>query len=78
LEGNRTAAAVEELVLGRMAITLTKEQAAQLIPLLSRAVEENSDLSEEGPNYTIAEMFEKKKNTRSTPAQIYLLVSLEE
>ena len=61
-----------------MSVTLTKEQAAMLLPLLTQTVSagESSGGAEEGPNYSIAEMFtKKKKNTRCTPAQNYLLVS---
>lgn len=50
-------------------VTLSKEQAALLLPLLKSEAQSED-------KFTIAEMFSrKKKNARSTPAQ-YLLVSL--
>ena len=71
----------------KMSVTLSKEQAAVLLPLLPNlaglvaaaqpAVTANSDgVHQQEPSYSVSEMFEKKKkNTRSTFAQNYLLVS---
>ena len=50
-------------------VTLSKEQAALLLPLLKSEAESED-------KFTIAEMYSWKKNARSTPAQKYLLVSL--
>ena len=70
-----------------MSVTLTKEQAAILLPLLPNLAElvtaaqpeetvKGGEAQQEEPSYSISEMFEmKKKNTRSTIAQNYLLVS---
>ena len=66
-----------------MSVTLTKEQAAILLPLLpnlaglvTAAQPEETAKGGEEPSYSISEMFEKKKkNSRSTIAQNYLLVS---
>ena len=64
-------------------VTLTKEQAALLLPLLPSLVASatppkhgiQEDSGEGG--YTITQMFEKKsKNSKSTRAQNYLLVSV--
>ena len=72
----------------KMSVTLSKEQAAVLLPLLPNlaglvaaaqpAVTANSDgVHQQEPSYSVSEMFEKKKkNTRSTFAQNYLLVSI--
>jgi len=69
-----------------MSVTPTKEQVAALVLLIpslaemmqSTAEDEgdcNEDLNAE-PDYTISEMFtKKKKNARCTPAQNFLLVS---
>ena len=68
-----------------MSVTLTKEQVATLVPMIpslaemvqSTAEDEgdcNDDLNAE-PDYTISEMFTKKRNARCTPAQNFQLVS---
>ena len=62
-----------------MSVTLTKEQAEILLPLLptlaSRPQPAQSEV-EVVPRYSVDEMFVKKKNSRCTPAQNYLLVSV--
>ena len=71
-------------------LTLSKEQAALLLPLLPAALAQSSSaalasqdatrpVTDGISQYTNAEMFmKKKKNSKSTPAQNYLLVSVAE
>ena len=72
----------------KMAVTLTKEQASMLLPLLpnlagliasqtlSKAATTNSgEYTQSEALYSISDMFSKKKNSCSTAAQNYLLVS---
>ena len=58
-------------------LTLTKEQASALLPLLpSLLAKEPAEVSENQESFSIEAMLEKKaKNTASTRAQNYLLVS---
>lgn len=71
----------------KMSVTLSKEQAAVLLPLLPNlaglvaaaqpGTANGGGVQQQEPSYSISEMFEKKKkNTRSTFAQNYLLVSI--
>ena len=63
--------------MSEVTLSLSKEQAALLMPLLpalQQSVVETSNQSVD--SYSIADMFsKKKKNSKSTPAQSYLLVS---
>jgi len=61
-------------------LTLSKEQAAILLPLLPTALahssKETTSSAGDAAEYSIEEMLKKKKrNGKSTPAQNYLLVS---
>ena len=66
-------------------MSMSKEQAAMLLPILSNLAqpsfqaatqEERASQVEVECKYTIAEMFaKKKKNSKATSAQNYLLVS---
>ena len=70
-------------------LTLSKKQAAILLPLLPAAIAQSSSASHVSqdvthsatdgvPQYTNEEMFtKKKKNSKSTAAQNYLLVSTD-
>lgn len=70
-------------------LTLSKEQAALLLPLLPAAIAQSSlalrasqdvtyPATDGVPQYTIAEMFTKKgKNSKSTAVQNHLLVSTD-
>lgn len=53
-------------------IVLTQEQAELLLPLLPTLHNAN----ENGSNFTVAEMFSKKRVGHASQAQNYLLVSL--
>ena len=63
--------------------TLTKEQAALPLPLLSGFPQRlpvllSSEAEDKTPRFSNDDMFRKKKrNSRSTPAQNYLLVSIK-
>ena len=66
-----------------MSFTLTKEQAEILLPLLPTLLSQPQQPQsaenevEVAARYSVEEMFvKKKKNSRCTPAQNYLLVSV--
>ena len=61
-------------------VSLSKEQTALLLPLLPQLAAQAlpsataSEADSDKPSYTIAEMFARTKNTRSTPVQHFLKV----
>lgn len=58
-------------------VTLTKEQAEILLPLLPKIQKQLNDSGDSSSTerFSIEEMFEKKKkNSKASAAQIYLLV----